>query len=636
MSATARSGHALLIGAELDGLVGVATDLDVMTAALTSRGLAVTRCAGADATRAGILAAYQQLIGATQPDDLAVVYYSGHGGFVTRPEQDVSWHQLLDMQFIAPIDYHRSRPGDFRGIAAVELSVLLARLTERTNNAVVVLDCCHAAHMSRDDGPLRARALSRLVPYDDMRDHLDRLRDAGRLRTDLLTSNGNRNAVRVVACAPDQLAYEYRNRDGLPIGILTDALVRVLHEAGDEQITWATAMEGIRRLAPAVLRWRQRPEVEGPARRLLFGTVEDDPLTTLPATPIPGGRVRLECAPLLGVRHGDTFSLMPAGRAVVASSEKVGDLVVDEVEPLAASGAITLHNGWMEVPLGARAHRTSAVAPGMPVRLPWDDPRAVALVRAVTTAPMLWRAESDDWLAEVSIGDSGALTVSDRVGPVTSPRLPDPVGIAQVVRDLTTLARAEALRDLAGDEVWALHAPVTVEWGMVRDGRRRPLTHARVVVPAGAEVYVSIRNDGVDPVYVSIIDIGVTGAITVLTPSSRSGMRLTRGASYVYGYDEVDRVLTGMALTWPDGLDPGPARPETVLLLVTSAPQDVSVLEQDGARRATAVAISPLQRMLDQIASGHVRPVRGLDPIVRYDLHAIDFTLDPLGAAVRQ
>jgi len=37
--------------------------------------------------------------------------------------------------------------------------------------------------------------------------------------------------------------------------------------------------------------------------------------------------------------------------------------------------------------------------------------------------------------------------------------------------------------------------------------------------------------------------------------------------------------------------------------------------------------------MLDQIASGQVRQVRGgREPIVRYDLHAIDFSLDPLGA----
>lgn len=623
-------GNALLIGAELDGLIGVGNDLDMMATALASRGLAVSRCAGKDATRAGILAAYERLIDITEAGDVAVVYYSGHGGSVRPP--GVASRDLLDMRFIAPIDYYDSRPDDFRGIAAVELSVLLARLTTKTNNVVVLLDCCHAAHMSRDH-ELRVRALSRLVHYEQLRDHIDRLLQAGQLRTELLAPTGNPHAVRIVACAPEQSAFEYRNRDDQPIGILTESLTMALAEAGDEHVTWATLMERVRRrvvtLAPA-----QRPEVEGPARRLLFDTVEEDPLTTLRAAAIPDGRVRLECAPLLGVRHGDTFSIMPPGHAVVVAAEKVGDLVVDRVEPLAAEGSVTFNNGWTNVPLGARAHRATAVAPGIPVLLPDHDPRAADLVRAVATAPMLRFAGPDEpWSAAVRVRDSGELSVSDRIGPVTPPRPADAIGIATVVRDLTALARASALRDLVGDVTWALDAPITVEWGLALDGRGSPLANAGALVPAGAEIYVCVRNHGADPIYVSLVDIGVSGRITVLTRSSPSGVKLTSGAAHVYGYDEVNRVLTGMPLTWPEGLDATFARQETVLLLVTSAPQDVGVLEQDGAHRSSTAAMSPLQRMLDQIASGRVRDLSGrFDPIVRYDVHAIDFELDPLGA----
>lgn len=625
------TGNALLIGCELAGLIGVANDIDVMATALTSRGLAVTRCTGKDATRAGILAAYERLIGITEPGCAAVIYYSGHGGYVTPPGLAVASGESRDMRFIAPTDYSDTRPGDFRGITAVELSVLLARLTTKTNNAVVLLDCCHAAHMSRDP-ELRVRALPRLVPYEQVRDHLDRLRQAGQLRTELLTPTGNPNAVRIVACAPEQAAFEYRNHDGQPIGILTESLAMALAEAGGEHVTWATLMERVRRrvlaLAPAV----QRPEAEGPARRLLFDTLEEDPLATLPATEIADGRVRLECAPLLGVRHGDTFSIMPPGRAA-APAEKVGDLTVDLVESLAADGSVTFHNGWTQVPLGARAHPATAVAPGVAVRLPEGDPRAAELVRSVSAAPMLRPAEpGEPYAAVVRIGDSGELTVRDRIGPVTPPRPADPAGVDKVIQDLTTLARASALRDLVGDVTWALDAPITVEWGQVVGGRGRPLARSGVAVPAGAEIYVSVRNDGADPIYVSLIDIGVSGRITVLTSSSPSGVKLTRGAAHVYGYDDVNLVLTGMPLTWPEGLDGTFARPETVLLLVTSAPQDVSVLEQDGAHRGAAVAMSPLQRMLDQIASGRVRDLGGrFDPIVRYDVHAIDFELDPLG-----
>src|SRR3954451_8056059 len=129
-----------------------------MTGLLERRGFEVRLCAGGDATRAGILAAYERLISDVRDGDAALVYYSGHGGFA-RPGKAAAAQRVddleitgppPDLQFIVPVDYHESSETDFRGITAVELSVLLARLTERTHNATVVLDCCHSAHMSRD------------------------------------------------------------------------------------------------------------------------------------------------------------------------------------------------------------------------------------------------------------------------------------------------------------------------------------------------------------------------------------------------------------------------------------------------------------------------------------------------------
>ncbi|HYS34058.1 MAG TPA: hypothetical protein VEO01_00275, partial [Pseudonocardiaceae bacterium] len=61
------------------------------------------------------------------------------------------------------------RPGDLRGITAIELSVLQARLTRRTRNVTVILDCCHAAHQSRRHD-LRVRALYHPT-YLDVAEH---------------------------------------------------------------------------------------------------------------------------------------------------------------------------------------------------------------------------------------------------------------------------------------------------------------------------------------------------------------------------------------------------------------------------------------------------------------------------------
>lgn len=81
-------------------------------------------------------------------------------------------------------------------------------------------------------------------------------------------------------------------------------------------------------------------------------------------------------------------------------------------------------------------------------------------------------------------------------------------------------------------------------------------------------------------------------------------------------------------------MDPALARPETVLVLVMSARQDVSALEQEGIRGgATARGgdRSPLERMLEQIATGRSREITPLTATVpRYDVHVVDFELGPI------
>lgn len=201
------NGRALLIGCETDGLSGVDNDLELMEKALRPRGFAVRRISGPQATRDGILAAYGQLIDAVQPGEPAVVYYSGHGGRVEPPPPDTPGPALMDLQFIVPTDFRDSSPGDFRGITSVELSVLLMRLIARTVNATVILDCCHAAHLSRNPTlRVNVKALSRREQYEVLRGHIEKLRAQGRLPAGPLPPLGNRDAVRIVACAPEQSA----------------------------------------------------------------------------------------------------------------------------------------------------------------------------------------------------------------------------------------------------------------------------------------------------------------------------------------------------------------------------------------------------------------------------------------------
>jgi hypothetical protein len=626
---------ALLIGSQTEGLTGVGNDVAAMSRVLDLWGFASSPCEAENASRAGILDAYERLIADANQDDAVVVYYSGHGGYSEGPDDRTLAPARRTIQFIVPTDYHASTENDFRGITAVELSLLLARLTEKTKNVTVVLDCCHAAHMSRER-EMTAKALSRKVSYRLVANHMDNLRRRGQ-RLDLWVPPGNPHAVRVVACAPEQSAYEYDNRDGVRTGMLTEAVAQALTEAKatDRPVSWSTVIDRVRQRV-LTTKPSQRPDAEGPAQRLLFDVVEADPVATLPAT-MTADRIRIGGAPLFGVRPGDTFAIMSGDDddpGVPGTDRKFGDVCVDHVDSSAAWGELRPTSPTRTVPVGARAHLVSTAAPALPVRVARADPRVGDLVRAIEAAPLVRLAEPDEECrVHVDVGDMGGLTVRDEVGPLHPPRLADPAGVGLVVRDLTRLARAHALRCLAEDLEHTLPGPVSVEFGLVEDGRARPLSSSGAVLHVGHSIHVRVRNGGKDRIYVSLLDIGVAARISVLNPTSPGGVRLRKGEEYVFGRNDLTGALDGVTLSWPEDLLGGRPRPETIVVLASSEPVDTRVLEQRGVRAKGRQAGSKLEQCLDQLSTGNPRDVSPAPgPGVRFTVRTIDFDLVPAPA----
>ena len=501
--------RALVIGAETFDLRGVEPDVEDMTAALLERDFQVDVYVGPAATRKGILDAYRRLIGLTKQNDVAVVYFAGHGGYVPPDHGEVAEPADNRRQFIVPTDFAESAVGDFRGITAVELSVLLAELTEKTDNAVVILDCCHSAVMSRDVGPARIRQVSAVQA--DLDDHFRQARAAG-LRVDLPRPDGNHRAVRLVACGQEQGAYELPGAGlhGRVNGALTSAFVQALRENEGRRVTWAGLLPRVRQLV------RQRyphqlPSVEGPFDRLLFET-----------------------------ETAETAEWRP----VVAA--EVADRVAVRV-PAALAGAV------------GRLDLVRVAEPG----------------EGATT--------------EVTGLGDGTFAVRDRLGLLME-------GNADSVVDaLTRIGRAMFLYGLRDARDGDYDPPITLEWGLAGP-KLLPLSGS--ALHPGDLVYVRIRNDGAEPVFVSLIDVGVTYGITVMSHLSTTGVKIDPGGDYVYG-------RRGVELTWPEWLSTEAPRPETILVLVTPDAHDVTAVQQRGMR-------------------GHERSP------VRYRWHSIEFLNDPV------
>jgi Caspase domain len=611
---------ALVIGSETGELSGVGTDVDVMTALLTRRGFEVDARTGADATRAGILDGYERLIASA--DEAAVVYYSGHGGLARVLAPDGI--PLPELQFIVPTDYDASGPGDFRGITAIELSVLQSRLTERTRNVTVILDCCHSAHMSRRHD-LRVKALAHPT-YLDVAEHIGMLKALG-LPEERVDPVSNPYAVRLVACAPWESAYEYTNNDGVRIGIATDSLRIALAEAGTAKVTWTALVQRIRGRVSTL--FAQRPEVEGPAGRVLFEVEEARTGSTFGvARPLPD-RLSLPGAALLGVGPGDEFAITAAGVAVADGTTTVARATVNGTDGITVHASFELCEGHQDLPPVAEAHPlvTSAVRHAVAVR--GDGPLADRIRAAVNEVPTLRApaagepAGTDPVIAEVAVSDTVDLWDGGTVPLVSAPA--DAAGLGRVVADLALLGRTAALRRLAPGPGEQLTEPFTVEWGRVTATGAQPLPASGALLHTGEPVYVRLRNDSDRDLFFFVFDLGVGGAVTLVTAADPSGLRVEPKQEHVVG-ESSGGVLKGSPLVWPAGVPVQDPRPETLLVIVTSTRQDLSALAHEGVH-GLARGASSLQRAVDAAMGGGRRDWSTVDSQVRYAVVHLDYEL---------
>src|SRR4051812_9817660 len=78
------AGHGVVICSGYEPLDGFANSAACIAQVLAARGFTVACCAGADATRDGIVQAWQAVIDRAAGDDAIAIYYVGHGAITTN------------------------------------------------------------------------------------------------------------------------------------------------------------------------------------------------------------------------------------------------------------------------------------------------------------------------------------------------------------------------------------------------------------------------------------------------------------------------------------------------------------------------------------------------------------------------
>lgn len=286
------SGRALLVGAPTGGLGGVEAAIERFASLLESRGFRATRLIGGDASREGMLSAFDRIGQELRRDEPFVFYYAGHG-YRWVPKGASS------PQVILVLPGTRSSTADqFLGLLGAELKQRLASLTEVTRNMTSVVDCCHSEGL-----------IDAIDPNDQSEDMLAMMR--ARIGEDIAAkprraekSDGRLELiVRLAATSTHERAYgKGQERDA--VGLFTHTLVDVLEDHPHEP--WETVITRVRARVQARRR-TQRPDVHGPWNRIPF-TLEERVCTREPCIPVPDTWA-LPGTALLEAQHGDTYLL---------------------------------------------------------------------------------------------------------------------------------------------------------------------------------------------------------------------------------------------------------------------------------------------------------------------------------------
>jgi hypothetical protein len=638
--------RALLIGIDayphVPPLDGCVNDVRLMRSVLAdSFGFAednMTLLADEQATRAGILAAFDALVSATGHDDIVVIHFAGHGSQMTDREGDEP--SGFDST-IMPIDTARP-PGPNLDITDDEIQVVLEALARKTPYTTLVVDACHSGTVTRDAFGGKARSVEP-----------DR-RPIGELPPSPVRSVRSRAPVSsgpsgwlpladryvlIAGCRDEERSYEYcpPESDGaVAHGALTYFLCQQLRQA-----TSGTSYRDVFEQAAARVNAEnaeQHPQMEGRGDREVFGVADLTPMRFARVTGRIDSTVVLAAGGAHGVTAGSTWHVHPAGTKDPGNATPLGEVEVTSVGVVTAEARITREAPPGAVDANARAFEAvhafgdvtmavqCVVPPGheataaLQNRL--EQSRLVKVVPDGTVAaariyllPARGEVSSETPVPQAGVLDAPRWAVVGQTGDLLMP-LKAPGDEAAVVENLETLAKyRHALALENPDPGSRLRSQFAVD--LLRRGRDGAWSVAEPETDGGHIVFeegdaiafrITSRHDA--PACVTMLDFGLTGAIAQVFPPRHAQDTLAAGGVLEIG-TKGGRPPT---LTWPSGYPFVDSVDrlreaegiETLKLFVTEQPADFFVLEQHGVRSASLAsgASSPLAELLRRTFHG--------------------------------
>lgn len=600
------------------------------------------------ATRDGILSAMDDLVTSTAKDDIVVLHFSGHGSQVRDREGDEP--DGYD-ETIVPHDSGRGQHPN-RDITDDEIYARLVALGERTQYITLVFDCCHSGTIARD----AFGAAERRIPRDERPVEAlppstapaDAMRGARELGPSGWLPIGDQYVL-IAGCRDEESSYEHhvrQNGSSITHGALTYYLCQELinAEAGssyrdvfERASTRVTAAQS-----------KQHPQMEGARDRVVFGVRDATPMRFVRVTRRSHEGVILAAGAAHGLTEGSRFAIYPqATKRIDEGTVPLGEVEITSVQATSSQARILSESSEGAIEADSRAvetdHHYGEMRLVVDLRVPHRlDQYRDEMAALIESSPLLRLGDS------VEVADARVYLLPVRnavadddpapqVGPLGAPawavvgqdgRLM--MGARQADASLAAEAISENLERIARYRqvlILTNSADSSLEGKVAFDLLR--LTEAGEWVEAqadegghiayqnGERIAIQVTNHSDQPVYVHLLDFGLTQSIDLLYPIQGAQEALQPGRRLRYGTREGEELTLFMPDAFFERADAGEVPPsegtEVYKMIATTERTDFSMLVQENVRDIDDIPqdASTLTQLLAIAVTGHgVRDTR--------------------------
>jgi hypothetical protein len=647
-STLAVNKHALLIGIQdysssgISSLKGSINDITLMKGVLRERFGFQDKdfiiLLDAQATHTGIEKAFTALIQRVKNDDFVYIHYSGHGS--QTPDLNGDERSGKDQTWVSYGARTHTISKDINNYDLLddEINAWLAAIYAKTAQVIFVSDSCHSATVARGAAPT-----SRAVKKDNRSHPLGK-----KAYTKIEKSQG----IRVGAARDNESAIETTPRkDGKIYGLFTWYWAKALQQAQAGE-TWHDVFK---RTYTPITAWRgQSPQMEGERRRQVLGGDFTPLASTVSVIDAYHKYIEIQAGYIAGVTVGSVYRLynpqhpnplnlprftitkvkafMSDGESNEINLFKRDDLVIEEshaytFDPIKVYLSADYPKG-KDKPLLQNIQAAFKPRPDgrqlLPGYILTDDPYdtdlRLHLLRPKRKNGQPIRTAVDDALPKSFPNqppELWILTPEQRLlnknGLISfnNPRR----GIKLLRDNLNKLARVRELKMLQSPGNKTL--PIAVQTTVLSPIKFCPKGAKCVRLPYNLGLHhetgqyswqeidervlnkddiltFTLHNESEQDYYCYLINIGVDGAIYAIFPNPEERMEYARVNA---GKKRELTIKEGALMTDQVG-------EETIKLITSTQPIDVSLLEQSKFKRRDAKGLNPLERLLVNAVHG--------------------------------